>query len=106
MGLFDEKITYLYTCHKCDISFEFSGLFSEHAEIENCKECGEKLKFTATDYNTHATIDIQKPKTLGSLGEANSKKREKEGQSIEHPHKTYDREILKNPKRYIETGKK
>lgn len=107
MGLFDEPITYEYYCIDCDRSFQKTATFAEHAEFEpTCDECGQKMCFKAVDYNPHATNDMHgEPKTLGALAEKNSKQREKEGKSIEHPHKRYNKKILDNPEKYIMTGK-
>lgn len=108
MGLFDEEITYEYYCLDCDRSFQKTATFAEHAEFEPmCDHCAAKMCFRAVDYNPHATVDMQgEPKTLGALAEKNSKQREKEGLSNENPRKRYDKSVLKNPERYIMTGKK
>lgn len=106
MGLFDETITYRYTCSDCNFTFDHSATFSDHSKISNlCEKCGGHLIFKAVDYNPHTTVDMDQPKTVGTLAEKNSKEREKRGESLENPNKRYNKEILKNPQKYIMTGK-
>jgi len=111
MGLFDEDITYEYSCTNCNYCKCISTTLAKHSLIENCPDCNGHLNFIATDYNVSNAIDINKPKTVGSLAEKNTEDRIKRGQSVRSDvrQKLRDFDIVKDPnkgKRYIETGKK
>lgn len=106
--------TYEYQCNRCGHQFEAVQRMADDP-FDTCPQCKEKdikrLIFPPT------IIDLT-PRTLGSVADKNARKLEREGRlpdSVRRNKKSpvpwwrskgskVRRDILKNPKKYIETG--
>jgi len=115
LSIADIEIHRVYKCDNEECAAEIVVTqIAKDPWLKQCPFCYEETLFirSATD-NLSIFIDLKKPKTLGSLGEQNfEEKVKREGDPKEEPKKPWwrknkekvDFSILKNPKKYIETG--
>lgn len=115
MPIGDMKICRVYECSEDDCSCQI--VCEEFVKDEwqtKCPFCKKKsLLLKSASLNMSIMVDLSKPKTLGSLGEQNAKRIAKEGKlqkedKIKPPfwrkNKKINYKILRDPKRYIESG--
>ena len=112
MSLEDFVIKRIYRCtnNECAAVLSFDQKYNEKwkKRCPLCKKHSLLLESGTTSITTF--IDLTKPKTFGSASDENKKRREKEN-PIEKPKKPWWRKsnkinynVLKNPKKYIDTG--
>ena len=115
-GLGDLEIYRIYECTEEDCGCEIGVVqTAKEGFIKECPECSkETLVMKSGKANMSIFIDPDKPKTLGMQGQMNRREQEANGTQMDPVKKKpwwrskykIDYDILKNPKRYIETGKK
>lgn len=113
MGLFDQEMYRQYKCDSCGIIIGRKEKVSD-PWLKKCPHCEKETLFIHSgSLNLSIFIDADKPKTLGSLAEKNTKEKIKSGELEPTKKKSkpfwrksdkinYD--ILKNPDRYIKEG--
>lgn len=104
--------TYDYECENCGHTFEHYQSFSEK-NLRKCPECKKSKLIRLIGMGCHC--HVENVTTVGQLGERNFKKLGKYGvdnlaeqnkDMIEHKKAIRrNKEILKNPKKYIEEGR-
>ena len=115
-GIWDSRITRLYKCtnSECECEISYTQKASEKFK-KKCPFCHDRsLVIKESECNIGCFVDNKSPKTLGMLANKNAEEKAKRGELTEgfkgkppcwrKSHKiNYD--ILKNPKKYISTGK-
>lgn len=116
-GFFDSVIRRIYSCENKDclakVGYDQKITANFKKKCPVCKK--NTLLLYSGELNTCIIMDSKQPKTIGSLGEKNYQNAEKEGKDIfkrknaKIPFWRNDRQVnidaLKNPSKYIETGK-
>jgi hypothetical protein len=114
MALKDQVVYRVYSCTNNDCGAKVScqqGIFEKwRKQCPFCKKHSLLMEQATTNISTF--IDLQRPKTLGGISDQNRSKKEREG--LDDPMKPkrpfwrnkdkIDFNILKNPKKYIDTG--
>lgn len=116
-SLFDAEVYRVYKCtdDTCDASIGVTQAAKDPWLIK-CPFCEKDtlVIHSGSLKNIHTLVGVNSPTTLGSLAEQNTLEKKKKGESTkrEGGFKPWWRKddkvnfnILKNPKRYIETGK-
>lgn len=120
MSILDSYIKRIYRCSRkqCDAVVEYNQKFGEDF-MTKCPFCEKSsLLLESADCGISVLMELSKPKTLGTLAEQNGKELEKteeyhkkqEEKKKKRPfwRKNTDKcdfKVLKNPSKYIETGK-
>lgn len=108
MGLKDMTVYRVYACTECKAEMACTQGIYDDFEKE-CPCCGDKdgLVIVRADIGVSMVVDATKPKTLGSLAEKNRETRQKRGEETEGFRKKKKRnfDILKDPIKYIQTGR-
>lgn len=104
----------LYECKACGHEYIAEEKCSAKFR-RKCPCCNKhRLFLKSADSGMMVGVDTIKGKTVGSVAEQNTKRREKEGYVEKQPSKPWwrknkkrvDIDVLKNPSKYIATGKK
>lgn len=110
MSWLDQEIYRIYRCSECSAEIGINQLAKDDW-ITECPICGKESMLIKSGQSKGVSLcsDTKTPKTLGMLAEKNRDNKEKRGEDTSGFVKTkrpkYNFDILKNPKRYIETGK-
>jgi hypothetical protein len=114
-SFFDSSIYRVYSCtnEKCSGKIGCNEMVKDKWQTQ-CPFCQEEsLVLDSAHLAMPAFIDLNQPKTIGSLGEKNAEKARREGKQLgtTQPHKPFwrnknkiDFNVLKNPNNYIQTG--
>jgi len=104
-GIKDIEIHRNYKCDNCKYCFGIKQTASEKWK-KKCPKCKKHLLFISDSWDNMSTIvDFGTPKTVGSLAEHNTKKMIKEDKLENKAKAKTNYNILKDPAKYIETGK-
>lgn len=112
MALSDQKIVRVYKCtnEPCEAQMSYMETVSKKWR-KKCPICKKRsLVLESASLNISTFIDLQNPKTFGGCSDKNMIRREKEGsQEDKKPpfwrkNKKINYNILKNPKKYVDTG--
>lgn len=114
----DSTIVRTYKCTKCGGKSTYEQKISANFK-KKCQFCKtNNLVIFETSSSLSVGVDLNQPKTLGTLAEKNRTKLERRGEISKHEAKGMrkdppwwrknkkrpDMSILKNPKKYIEKG--
>jgi DNA-directed RNA polymerase subunit RPC12/RpoP len=112
-NLSDSIVKRTYRCLSCKTDHYFEQKASEKFK-KKCPNCG-KRELYIHEASSSVGIDMKKVKTVGMLADINTRRMEKEGTLPQMGKKKrpwwrksdkIDQRILKDPIKYIETGKK
>ncbi len=112
MALSDQIVSRVYKCDNPDCAAEiaYEQKVSDPWK-KKCPFCKKmKLYIDSGSMNISLTINLNNPRTLGLVAEKNRERAEKEGKIFGRKKPFWrkkdkiDFSILKNPKKYVETG--
>ncbi len=114
MAISDLEVIRIYSCTNAECAGQLS--MKQKASEKWRKKCPFCKKFSLVLDSASLTIstfiDTKKPKTLGSMSQENRKRKEKEfGPEVDtkpfwRKSKKIDFNILKNPRKYVQSGDK
>ena len=112
MSLSDQKIVRIYQCtHKaCEAKMSYIEAVGKKWR-KMCPICRKRsLVLDSAHLNISTFIDVNNPRTFGGCSDKNTYRREKEGLAPKketpfwRKNKKINYNVLKNPKKYVETG--
>lgn len=112
MSIADATTNRTYKCDQCSYEFTLRQQIKDKWK-KKCPNCGKnKLYLLSADISVSASIDTKKAKTVGFQADLNTERMAKEGTLPEGPKKPWYRkgrkpnlDVLKNPRKYVETGR-